>query len=149
MLHIPVDWQKPVEVFDLNMREVDESGSRALEELRDRIFSSEKSKDYPRKIVGMSNWAAGEDITIVSYYDDEGLYNSPNDINIRACASFLGMVDIPLHRLRTPFVGEYILGAINNETGEDVDLPEGLIEDVKALYTSPWITVTDADGNEL
>lgn len=130
---IPADHRKPVEVF--------ETGEDEAKTFREKIFEGEYG------IMSFSTLRnAGADKELTLCYDDEGLYNTPLAVNIRAMAIYELMDNIMLHSFTVPLVGNYIAFSTDEE-GETIDIDSQLSEIIHGLFPGPRTTITAFSGD--
>lgn len=113
-LVIPADLDKKLEEVVLDTR----SGLYGMNSMHSHVFGTDLTEENQRRIFSVSSFRHRH---AALAYDDEGLYNCPDDINYRAMLMYAWLAGVPLSQYMVPLVGTYLLFGLTVE-GEDADL---------------------------
>lgn len=131
-LVIPADWQEPVRVEEV---------SNAFGFAKDLIFDGKHG--LLDVAVLQPRHDGPENLDISMYFDEEGLYNRPNEINVRAMSLYSAYTGASPISWAVPLVGPYVIvGYEFDEDGEpDRDVPDAVVNMVRSLFSGPHTEV--------
>lgn len=138
---IPSDYTKPVEVFNYDK-------SMSLDTMKEKVFSGTNAYSRMIDIMGLGEW---KETRLLMAFDDEGLYNSPEAINIRAMQVYELTNPSSFVRMTVPLVGNYLLFAEKDTDDEEdwaADLDDDIVQAVQMLLGGPKTTITNLDTGE-